>query len=228
MTLNNAYLKRLPQWFSTCLPVLLFACLVACGGGGTGGATANSTAGSATTPAGLRGSASETTLVVDFFRNGCVGEQVGLCLQVSDAAGGRNVNFYTPIDGFSFEWGYRYTLRVMVTTVQNPPVDSASLAYTLIEQTSRQVAANAGEFRLFMPGVDRLIEKRSPTLYALSDGKTFQCNAVDCAMLDALITQRFSALLVFELAANVDAPLVLTRIECSDAPVSFAGSCLQN
>lgn len=40
--------------------------------------------------------------------------------------------FYDSIDGFAFEAGFEYTLRVRVRTVPDPPADGSSLAYQLL------------------------------------------------------------------------------------------------
>jgi hypothetical protein len=39
--------------------------------------------------------------------------------------------FYDAIEGFTFEWGYRYVLQVRRTTVRNPPADGSSYSYRL-------------------------------------------------------------------------------------------------
>lgn len=40
--------------------------------------------------------------------------------------------FYDGIEGFVFEAGFEYTLRVAVREVKNPPADGSSLAYRLL------------------------------------------------------------------------------------------------
>jgi len=41
--------------------------------------------------------------------------------------------FYDNIEGFEYEEGYRYTLLVNVTRIENPPQDASSLDYKLIK-----------------------------------------------------------------------------------------------
>lgn len=41
--------------------------------------------------------------------------------------------FYDQIEGFVFEPGFTYELRVETSVVDNPPADASSLRYTLVE-----------------------------------------------------------------------------------------------
>ena len=45
--------------------------------------------------------------------------------------------FYNHIDGFDFEPGFKYTLRVKVEEVASVPADASSLSYTLLEVISK-------------------------------------------------------------------------------------------
>ena len=53
------------------------------------------------------------------------------CLQVREV-GEEWQTFYAPIEGFTFEDGWRYRLQVAVTPVKNPPADGSSLRYQLV------------------------------------------------------------------------------------------------
>lgn len=46
--------------------------------------------------------------------------------------------FYSDIEGFEFEPGYEYQLRVMVEKIENPPADASNLRYKLIEQIRKK------------------------------------------------------------------------------------------
>lgn len=61
----------------------------------------------------------------------CTGVGARKCLQVREA-GGQWQTFYAPIEGFTFEDGWRYRLQVVVTPVKNPPADGSSLRYQLV------------------------------------------------------------------------------------------------
>jgi hypothetical protein len=47
---------------------------------------------------------------------------------------------YSSIDGFTFEPGYRYVLRVARLEVPNPPADGSSIAYLLVRVVSKDAA----------------------------------------------------------------------------------------
>ena len=47
-------------------------------------------------------------------------------------------NFYDEIEGFQYEEGYVYELKVRVEEIENPPMDGSSLRYILIEVLSKK------------------------------------------------------------------------------------------
>jgi heat shock protein HslJ len=75
----------------------------------------------------------EKTLYVGPELVDCVGVAPQKCMQVKDTPDGEYQMFYDQIQGFTFEPGYTYELRVQVEQVPNPPADASSLKYTLIE-----------------------------------------------------------------------------------------------
>jgi hypothetical protein len=48
--------------------------------------------------------------------------------------------FYGGIDGFSFEPGFTYELRVDVTEIDDPPADASSQHYALVEVVDKTPA----------------------------------------------------------------------------------------
>ena len=54
------------------------------------------------------------------------------CLRVREHPSTTWTLFYDQIDGFTFESGFEYTLRVRVREIENPPADGSSLSYRLI------------------------------------------------------------------------------------------------
>ncbi|MBN2043900.1 MAG: DUF4377 domain-containing protein [Anaerolineales bacterium] len=48
--------------------------------------------------------------------------------------------FYTQIEGFEYQPGYRYSLLVKQVEVENPPADGSSLRYVLVEVISQEEA----------------------------------------------------------------------------------------
>ena len=75
----------------------------------------------------------------------CTGEGPQTCMMVKETPDGEYQYFYSQIEGFTYEAGYEYELKVQVTPVENPPAGGSSLQYTLVEQVSKTPAAEAGE-----------------------------------------------------------------------------------
>ena len=77
----------------------------------------------------------------------CVGVAPQQCLQVRASEAAEWTLFYGQIDGFTFEPGYEYELRVQETEVENPPVDASSLTVTLVELVSKTAVSPTTEAR---------------------------------------------------------------------------------
>ncbi len=84
--------------------------------------------------------AEEITLFVGPEEVACEGVAPRECLLVKRSAEADYEFFYDSIDGFIFVPGYEYELRVLRTTVENPPADGSSLAYTLLDVVSQEPA----------------------------------------------------------------------------------------
>ena len=67
----------------------------------------------------------------------CVGLFPTECLQVRTPPDTAWQLFYDSIDGFTYEAGYRYVLRVAERRIPNPPADGSSIAYRLVAVTSK-------------------------------------------------------------------------------------------
>ena len=80
------------------------------------------------------------TLEVAPNRVPCTGEGIMECFLVREPPSDEWTYFYAPIEGFTFEPGYRYVLRVARFDVPNPPVDGSSIAYVLVRVVSRDEA----------------------------------------------------------------------------------------
>lgn len=63
----------------------------------------------------------------------CTGVGPQKCLLVKHALDARWQNFYSPIEGFDFETGNSYILKVKETPVTNPPADASAIRYELLE-----------------------------------------------------------------------------------------------
>ncbi|MGC1631684.1 MAG: DUF4377 domain-containing protein [Gelidibacter sp.] len=63
----------------------------------------------------------------------CEGVTPQKCLQIKEEGTTEWTYFYDHIEGFDYEKGFFYKLKVAVTKIDNPPADGSSLHYKLIE-----------------------------------------------------------------------------------------------
>jgi len=82
----------------------------------------------------------EITLYVGPELVPCEGEGPMECLQVKESPDAEWGLFYDQIEGFDWEPGFVYELRVKVSPVDNPPAGGSSLRYELVEQVSKEPA----------------------------------------------------------------------------------------
>lgn len=68
----------------------------------------------------------------------CQGVGPMKCLQVKDAPEEEWRLFYGVIEGFTYEEGFIYTLKIRETQVENPPADGSSLKWTLVEVMTQE------------------------------------------------------------------------------------------
>ena len=72
------------------------------------------------------------TMDVASERVPCQGFVPQQCFRVREHPSTTWTLFYDPIEGFTFEPGFEYTLRLRVREIANPPQDGSSLSYRLI------------------------------------------------------------------------------------------------
>ena len=82
-------------------------------------------------------------LDVNSFWQPCVGVSPRLCLQVKVEGQQNWTLFYDQIEGFTYEPGYLYQLKVRKETVANAPADSSSIKWTLVEEVSKNAVENS-------------------------------------------------------------------------------------
>ncbi|NJM06087.1 DUF4377 domain-containing protein [Candidatus Gracilibacteria bacterium] len=70
----------------------------------------------------------------------CVGVGPMECMQIAEGKDGSWSLFYSQIEGFTFEPGFLYELRVRSEQIANPPADGASIRYILEEIVSKTAA----------------------------------------------------------------------------------------
>ncbi|WP_415327687.1 DUF4377 domain-containing protein [Chryseobacterium sp. MMS23-Vi53] len=79
----------------------------------------------------------EKTFIVGSQTADCTGVAPMKCLQIKENASGNWTNFYSNIEGFTYEPGYEYVLKVKTEKIANPPADGSSIKYTLVKQVSK-------------------------------------------------------------------------------------------
>jgi len=82
-------------------------------------------------------SADAKTFIVASQTVDCTGVAPMKCLQVKEKESESWQNFYSNIEGFTYEPGYEYILKVKTEKIANPPADASSIKYTLIKQVSK-------------------------------------------------------------------------------------------
>ncbi len=83
----------------------------------------------------------DKTMFVREQRIDCEGEGPMLCMQVRDARTDEWTLFYGRIEGFTYEDGYAYELRVNVEEVKAPKADASSKRLRLVEIVSKEKVA---------------------------------------------------------------------------------------
>ena len=82
--------------------------------------------------------AKNITLTVAGHDVACVAAAPIRCLQVKEGKGQKWLNFYSPIEGFTFTPGVAYVLLVRATPIENPPTDSSDTRFELVRVVSRK------------------------------------------------------------------------------------------
>ncbi|MGD8466818.1 MAG: META domain-containing protein, partial [Anaerolineae bacterium] len=79
------------------------------------------------------GGPQEKTVYVGPYLVPCVGVGPQECMLVREDLGEDWTMFYDRIDGFDYEEGFEYRLRVVEEEIDNPPADASSLQWSLVE-----------------------------------------------------------------------------------------------
>lgn len=82
-------------------------------------------------------SGDEKTFIIASQTVDCTGVAPMKCLQVKEKESDSWENFYSNIEGFTYEPGFEYVLKVKTEKIKNPPMDGSSIKYTLVNQVSK-------------------------------------------------------------------------------------------
>ncbi|GAB4489127.1 MAG: hypothetical protein OHK0019_06360 [Saprospiraceae bacterium] len=62
------------------------------------------------------------------------------CLQYRETPDGAWKNWYSGIEGFTYEEGNFYTLEIKEEKVANPPADGSSIKWVLVKEVKKEKA----------------------------------------------------------------------------------------
>jgi len=164
-------------------------------------------------------------IFIDHYKSECFGLALSLCLRSRSSSATDWSLFYETIEGFNYEWGNVYRLKVNVSSVDNPPQDSSSKKYTLVEVLSKEPESTATTFDIAASRASGLVVKKSAGLYELYGEKEFSCTTQQCASIESLIAQDFAVLFEFTHNSTPSEPMNLSQIKCSASRESFNTSC---
>jgi heat shock protein HslJ len=77
------------------------------------------------------------TVYIGPYQVDCVGVAPQKCLLVKEKPADDWTYYYDQIQGFEYEPGYEYELRIMEERIENPPADASSLRWTLVEVVAK-------------------------------------------------------------------------------------------
>lgn len=97
--------------------------------------------------------ATSKLLEVAPFRVDCSGVGPQRCLRVRELPGGSWTLLYAGIEGFAYEEGYLWTLRVREERVANPPADGSAVRLLLLEVLRRLPVEPPGSSATLRPSL---------------------------------------------------------------------------
>jgi len=150
----------------------------------------------------------EGSITIGSFQSPCYGVSQQLCMRAKLNNSGDFELFYGYIEGFDYKWGTSYKVRVKITDIDNPPADSSSEKYQLIE-TSSSLEDQVGTFYDFngVEMLDSTFTKVDGDYYFL--GKDFKCaSGTDCDVLISLNNSGGLVNVMFEYLGNGKIQLV--------------------
>jgi heat shock protein HslJ len=83
------------------------------------------------------GGPAEKTVYVGPSQVDCVGVAPQKCLLIKEKPGDDWTLYYDQIEGFDYEPGYEYELRIVEEEIEDPPADASSIRWTLVEVVSK-------------------------------------------------------------------------------------------
>lgn len=88
------------------------------------------------------------TLFVGPIQVACEGEAPQKCLLVREQPNEPYRVFYDQIEGFDYQEGHEYELRVAVEKIENPPADASNLRWQLVEMVNSSLSLEGNVWKL--------------------------------------------------------------------------------
>ncbi|PLA74405.1 hypothetical protein CYQ88_05850 [Hydrogenovibrio sp. SC-1] len=172
-------------------------------------------------------------IYIDHYKSECFGFTLSLCMRKRTSIENEWEPFYNTIEGFDYEWGYNYKLKVLIESIENPPEDAPSKKYTLVEVLSKEQESVTTTFDISVSRASNLVTNVTPEqissgteIYEIYSEKGFICYDEDCSFIDSLLSQDMAILFEFSHNGEPSQPLSLSQIKCSSSRESFRSSCL--
>ncbi len=134
----------------------------------------------------------ESNMRVDHFLETGYGVGPTLVMRVQegrDIGSGNWTYHYGGIEGFDYEWGYTYDLKVKKEFVKNPPADGSSIRYILEEVALKQMVSE--EFEIYLKrsshGDSFVYFDDGQSEYSLMEGISIDCSSL-CDELEKILT----------------------------------------
>ena len=163
---------------------------------------------------GLLNVSTQKTLYLDHYLHECVFSDFDLCNREREHESDPWTLRYFGIEGFTYEWGFTYELRVRETRIANPPADGPSVRTELIELVSKEKVLPATRFRIALTtygGGAFNIDKVGDGFAFYGTGFVCAADAL-CAEIGTLIGQKGTLTLEFTHPETPGDPLVAQRV----------------
>ena len=157
------------------------------------------------------GNSHDQTLSIAHYKAECVGIAYRLCMLSKKESEATFELDYDGIEGFTFEWGFSYTLLIEEHAVKNPPADGSSIRRTLLRVLSKEAVEVGSTFEIALTtGKNHRITEKGDGVFEFYGERTFICSANSlCDELSQLLQQASRYVFTFEHPASSDQPLIL-------------------
>ena len=163
----------------------------------------------------LLGLSTDKTLYLDHYMEECASLVLTICNRVKTQPSDSWMTTLNATEGFEYQWGFVYELRVRETHIANPPADGSATRVELLNIISKEKVAPEFRFQLTLTTSYRgepEIVKVGENLFEFHNTKMFTCADELCADIEVLIKQEGQVMLEFTHPQNPDMPLLAQRI----------------